>query len=321
MDFQSSTVAVRALQELVESSAVGIDHAENIDIVYNGGGWVEASVRVLARNLSIRPRMKRVRAGGEAKLRIESQQRDAATVAGVVRVAHAQVELVFASDKKCLAYYFDSCEIASGTDASGGCVHLVVPVPADATLGSEVVVRRVSVASCDVDLGEALVRFIVGFNNVPACTGRVYTAARDGDIAALVQALDDGCSTQEADGDGWTSLQWAASRGHVNIARLLLGAGASISSFSRDGWTPLHWAVYKGHIDIVRLLLGSGAPVSPVNKDGFTPLHWAAMYGLADVVNVLLEAGAPALPVNKNGKTPRDLAQESGHAAVVELLQ
>jgi hypothetical protein len=200
MDFQSSTVAVRALQELVESSAVGIDHVENIDIVYNGGGWVEASVRVLARNLSIRPQMKRVRAGGEAKLRIESQQRDAATVAGVVRVAHAQVELVFASDKKCLAYYFDSCEIASGTDASGGCVHLVVPVPADATLGSELVVRRVSVASCDVDLGEALVRFIVGFNNVPACTGRVYTAARDGDIAALVQALDDGCSTQEADG-------------------------------------------------------------------------------------------------------------------------
>jgi hypothetical protein len=72
-----------------------------------------------------------------------------------------------------------------------------VLVPQDAAPGSQVLLRRVSVAGCDVTLGEVPVRVIVGFNHEPSTNGRVYAAAQIGNIPALIEALDDGCSTQE----------------------------------------------------------------------------------------------------------------------------
>jgi hypothetical protein len=50
-----------------------------------------------------------------------------------------------------------------------------------------------------VALGEAPVRVIIGFNHDPAPKGRVHAAAKAGDMYALMQALDDGCSADEAD--------------------------------------------------------------------------------------------------------------------------
>jgi hypothetical protein len=93
-----------------------------------------------------------------------------------------------------------SIEVAPATTTSHGCISVVVPIPENTAEGSQFVLRRVSVAGYDVALGEAPVRVIVGFNHEPAPAGRVYAAAQAGDIPALTQALDDGCSTQEADG-------------------------------------------------------------------------------------------------------------------------
>jgi hypothetical protein len=92
-----------------------------------------------------------------------------------------------------------SVEVRPAT-TSDSYISIVVSIPSGTSDGSEVVLRRVSVAGCDVPLGEAPVRVIVGFNHEPAPAGRVNAAAQAGNIPALTQALDDGCSTQETGG-------------------------------------------------------------------------------------------------------------------------
>lgn len=99
-----------------------------------------------------------------------------------------------------------SVEVAPAIYAAKGCIDVAVSVPAGASEGSEVVLRSVSVAGFDVELGTVPVRAIVGFNHEPAPAGRFFAAAERGDIPAMMHALGDGCSTQEADAFGGVSV-------------------------------------------------------------------------------------------------------------------
>jgi hypothetical protein len=78
-------------------------------------------------------------------------------------------------------------------------VLITVPVPASAPEGSLVVISRVSVAGCDVALGEAPLVVTVGFNHARTAKGPVYAAAEAGDVPALMRLLDGGASTEEKD--------------------------------------------------------------------------------------------------------------------------
>jgi hypothetical protein len=80
-----------------------------------------------------------------------------------------------------------------------GGVLITVPVPVSAPEGSRVVLSRVSIAGCDVALGEAPLQVIVGFNHAPAPHGPVTAAAEAGDAPALMRLLDGGASTEEKD--------------------------------------------------------------------------------------------------------------------------
>jgi hypothetical protein len=218
-----------ALQELVESIMISLDHVENIDVGYPSSSFVkvDTSTSVSANDLCvIIPASKRVEPGGDVRFRVglraseDSDSCTAAAIEGVSRIIHAQIELSRSSLTAKIAYSVaisdtgDSADFAAGRRAPDCCIDLVVSVPEDVAQGSEVVLRRVSVAGFDVALGEAHLRVIVGFNHAPAPAGRVYAAAQAGDLLALRQALDDGHSTQESD---WVSV---SKRGCCPIARV-----------------------------------------------------------------------------------------------------
>ena len=74
---------------------------------------------------------------------------------------------------------------------------------------------------------------------------------------------------------------------------ILLARGASFLDKDEDGLTMLHCAASEGHEDVVRLILGH-APwlANEQSWSGWTPLHSAAVMGHSQVVGLLLHFGA-----------------------------
>ncbi|OCH94823.1 ankyrin, partial [Obba rivulosa] len=60
--------------------------------------------------------------------------------------------------------------------------------------------------------------------------------------------------------------------GAVDIARYLIDQGAEVDRADSTEWTPLHIAASAGHEDIVRELLGAGADIKRTNNKGLTAL-------------------------------------------------
>ncbi len=70
-------------------------------------------------------------------------------------------------------------------------------------------------------------------------------------------------------------LLFAARRGDVSAARLLLGHGADVNAMAIDGTSPVLVAAMRGHVQFAKLLLEEGADPDAFGL-GFTALHWAA---------------------------------------------
>ena len=152
----------------------------------------------------------------------------------------------------------------------------------------------------------------VGFNHSRAPVGRVFMAATNNDVPALVAALIAGFSTEEADNVGsgyrrcrvrnrfpcispfsspqtdWTPLIDAARLGHLESVRVLVAAGASLNS--RSGVRRMHG--FRESCGFVLLLIFSIIYCCNsfylARQLGYTPLHYAAKNGHAEVVAFLL---------------------------------
>ena len=84
------------------------------------------------------------------------------------------------------------------------------------------------------------------------------------------------------------ALALAAQHGHVEIVRLLLGAGEDPNRYNPAGnhghSTPLHQAVLAGHDAVVRLLVERGASLDIEDKVHHgTPLGWAIYAGHEEI--------------------------------------
>ena len=61
----------------------------------------------------------------------------------------------------------------------------------------------------------------------------------------------------------------------------------------KEIWTALHFAASNGHVDVAKVLIQNGADVNAVhNEVKRTALHHAAEYGHVDVAKVLIQNGA-----------------------------
>jgi ankyrin repeat protein len=100
-------------------------------------------------------------------------------------------------------------------------------------------------------------------------------AARYGNIKAVKQHLAAGADVNAKDDGGVTTLQYAASRGHKELAELLIAEGADINAKDEDGHTPLHQAALDGQKEVAELLIAKGADVNAKDESGETPLDRA----------------------------------------------
>ena len=75
---------------------------------------------------------------------------------------------------------------------------------------------------------------------------------------------------------GWlTPLMFAARDGHVELARILAGAGADVNAVAGDGKTALALAIFNGNYEVASLLVDRKADVNTADAQRFTPLFWA----------------------------------------------
>ena len=97
---------------------------------------------------------------------------------------------------------------------------------------------------------------------------------------------------------GYTPLHWAASRGHVEIVRLLCDRGADVEARTNDysiwhpGSRPLYLAAYNGHISVVKELIEErNAEINARNGDGRTALRMARDQNETDIASHLVSHG------------------------------
>ena len=146
-------------------------------------------------------------------------------------------------------------------------------------------------------------------------------AARAEDAAAVRALLEQQVDVNAAEVDGTTALHWAAYRGDVETARLLLAAGARTGVTNRYGVTPLALAAERGEARIVGALLEAGADPNATLPEGETVLMAAARAGDVDTLRLLLAHGADvAARESWRGQTALMWAAAQNHALAVHTL-
>ncbi|KAG8794799.1 hypothetical protein FRC16_010360, partial [Serendipita sp. 398] len=117
------------------------------------------------------------------------------------------------------------------------------------------------------------------------------------------------------------ALELAASRGYVEITRILREGGADpntrhVKQFS----TPLLAAISSGCRDTVALLLDFGADLHAGDAEWGTSLHAAARQGNSDTIQLLIDRGHAVNPWVQNYGTPLTIAARHNKHQVIETL-
>ena len=150
----------------------------------------------------------------------------------------------------------------------------------------------------------------------------IADAAMKGDLTAVRALITKGADVNAAHGDGMTALHWAAERGDLGVADVLIRAKANVRATTRIGnYTPLHVAAKGGKGSIVKALLRAGSDAKARTTSGTTALHFAAAAGDTISINALLDRGAEANAVEDEWRqTPLIFAATNGRAGAVRVL-
>jgi ankyrin repeat protein len=152
------------------------------------------------------------------------------------------------------------------------------------------------------------------------CTA-LMAAARMGHVEVVKLLLGAGATVDQRGGVGESALMIAAACGHESTVRVLVAGGATPNQAARDGGTPLMHASRAGHTNVVRALVQLGANLDVAAASGDTALMLASTGGHVASVMVLLEAGAlVALARAHDGVTALHLAATHRHTTVMHLL-
>lgn len=127
----------------------------------------------------------------------------------------------------------------------------------------------------------------------------------------------------------YTPLMYAAERGRLVIADILISRGALINAQDGQGKSPLTVALQHPQIEndrlvvngVVRLLIDKKADVNLAEKWGATPLSIASSNGYVDIVELLLRKGASVSVRGDKGRTVLAVAKGKDAERIRELLR
>lgn len=178
--------------------------------------------------------------------------------------------------------------------------------------------------------GHAVVRTLLGKGadiTIEDSTGKtaMHYAAQKG-IVQIAQLLLEGREDENGivntpDQDGVTPLMMAANESDPNMLGFLLEHGAQVDAIDDDGNTALILASKRGYTGNVNALIDGGADVNlAVTEEQWTALMWATIHGNLQVVPLLLAAGANVNAVTTDGETSLMLAAAEDDINMVRLL-
>src|SRR4051812_3258901 len=156
----------------------------------------------------------------------------------------------------------------------------------------------------------------------PAGVGAFVDAAMNGNREAVKTLLKEGADVNTTQADGMTALHWAAQKGDVELAKMLLYASANLKATTRiGGYTPLLIASKNGDAAMIETLTSAGADANAPTTNGTTPLMLAAAAGKVDAVSALLAHGADVnAKESVKGETALTFAAAFGRADVIRAL-
>ena len=120
--------------------------------------------------------------------------------------------------------------------------------------------------------------------------------------------------------EGASALWAAASFGHADICKYLIGKGASVHTRTQAGSTPLRCACYDGHLETVKILILAGADIEAANKHGHTCLMIACYRGQEAVVKFLIDEGVDVNKRGRKGNTALHDSAEKGSLQIFKML-
>src|SRR5436309_9486093 len=143
--------------------------------------------------------------------------------------------------------------------------------------------------------------------NTPLMSGEtpLMEAAGRGNLLTVRALLSNKANpnARELNG-GQTALMWALSQRQSAVVEELLQHGADVHAGSKTGFTPLMFAAQKGDVESARILLRAGAkPNDAQPKTRLTPLMIASAMAHAKAVDLLLDNGADPNLVDASGYT------------------
>eukprot|EP00002_Diphylleia_rotans_P039750 TRINITY_DN9294_c0_g1_i1.p1 TRINITY_DN9294_c0_g1~~TRINITY_DN9294_c0_g1_i1.p1 ORF type:complete len:1056 (+),score=235.02 TRINITY_DN9294_c0_g1_i1:54-3221(+) len=141
---------------------------------------------------------------------------------------------------------------------------------------------------------------------------KVWVAARDNDVSALMTLLEGGRNADDVGirGNQVAPLIWACQNGHAEAVQILLKHKASTEVIGpKNNWTPLFYAMEAKAISCIHHLVAAGANIRALASNGDTLLHLAARIDYEDVVGLLVDKGLLPDHANFNGETPLSIAQ------------
>ena len=146
----------------------------------------------------------------------------------------------------------------------------------------------------------------------------IMQAVRDGAWHVYdVLAADSRTKVNVTNVNNETPLMYLSVVGQTRRAEALIARGAKVN---RLGWTPLQYAASKGHLDTVQMLVAHHAIIDAPSPDGTTALMMAAFSGSQPVVQYLLDQGAVPIVQNMGGHDAADWARLGKHEKLADKL-